>query len=190
MSSPQVNTNPKSDQTNTNSTQTTQQITWETILKSPRIERQYVDFALSHINDAPKMPVEFVYNQLITEIKIFPPTSVAVSGVGGVIGAVLALKYAREGVKYFITTQEVLDADEKSPLHLSKYTLERLSEIYHGAEVIVVKLNEFEKIKLLLQYGGIYISGLPYELTIQISQLAGFGRLWHFSPVQRKFYVF
>jgi len=165
-------------------------MSWETLLKTPKIERQHIDFALSHINDAPKMPVEFVYNQLITDIKFFPPTSITVSGVGGVIGSVLALKYAREGVKYFITTQEVLDADEKSPLYLSKYTLERLSEIYHGAEVIVLKLNEFEKIKLLLQYGGIYISGLPYELVIQISQLAGFGRLWHFSPIQRKFYVF
>ena len=186
---PQVKSNPNStNQTNASSTQQT--LSWEVILKSPRIEKQHIDFALSHINDAPKMPVEFVYNQLITDIKFFPPTSITVSGVGGVIGSVLALKYAREGVKYFITTQEVLDADEKSPLYLSKYTLERLSEIYHGAEVIVLKLNEFEKIKLLLQYGGIYISGLPYELVIQISQLAGFGRLWHFSPIQRKFYVF
>jgi len=186
MSSPQVKSNPNS----TNQTNASQALSWEVILKSPRIEKQHIDFALSNINDAPKMPVEFVYNRLITDIKFFPPTSIAVSGVGGVIGSVLALKYAREGVKYFITTQEVLDADEKSPLYLSKYTLERLSEIYHGAEVIVLKLNEFEKIKLLLQQGGIYISGLPYEVAVQIAQLAGFGRLWHFSNISRKFYVF
>jgi len=184
MSTPQVKTkSPSSNQPNTNST-----LTWETILKSPRIEKQHIDFAIAHLNDTPQMPVEFVYNQLVTDIKIFPPASVAVSGAGGVIGAILALRHSIS-LKYFVTTQEVLDADEKSPLFLAKYALERLSKTL-DAEVVILKLNEFEKIKLLLQQGGIYISGLPYEVTIQIAQLAGFGRLWHFSPIQRKFYVF
>jgi hypothetical protein len=83
----------------------------------------------------------------------------------------------------------VLDADEKSQLYLSRYALERLSKIYQS-EVITLKLGEFETIKLLLQQGGIYISGLPYELVIQISQLAGFGKLWHYSPIHKKFFVF
>ncbi|ALG97063.1 hypothetical protein [Sulfolobus monocaudavirus SMV4] len=181
--SPQVKSNPKSNQTNTNST-----LTWDTILRSPRIEKQHVDFAINNLETAPQLPVEFVYSQVATDVKISPPTSVAISGVGGVIGAILVLRHTTT-VKYFVTTQEVLDSDEKSPLYLSKYTLERLSKII-DAEVVVLKLNEFDKIKLLLKEGGVYISGLPYELVVQLSQLAGFGRLWHFSNISRKFYVF
>ncbi len=56
--------------------------------------------------------------------------------------------------------------------------------------MITIDLGEFEKIKMLLSYGGIYVSGLPYELVVEIAQLAGFGRLWHFSNISRKFYVF
>jgi len=192
MSSPQVKSNPKSNQTNTNSTQVTSTqatLSWESILRSPKIERQHIDFALSHIDDAPQIPVEFVYNQLVTDVKISSPASVAVSGVGGVIGAILVLRHTMS-LKYFITTKEVLGANEKSPLFLAKYALELLSKKYNDIEVITIELNEFEKIKLLLQYGGVYISGLPYEITIQVAQLAGFGRLWHFSPVQQKFFVF
>ena len=192
MSSPQVKSNPQPQvKTNPNSTNQTNasQITWETILRSPRIEKQHIDFAITYLQNAPSLPVEFVYSQFATDVKISSPTSVAISGVGGVIGAVLVLRHT-ETVRYFVTTQEVINADEKSPLYLSKYALERLSQIYQSAEVIILKLNEFEKIKLLLQQGGIYISGLPYELTVQIAQLAGFGRLWHFSPVQQKFFVF
>lgn len=181
---PQVKSNPNS----TNQT-TSQTLSWEVILKSPRIEKQHVDFALSHINDVPQMPVEFVYNQLVTDIKISPPASIAISGAGGIIGAILVLRHTIS-LKYFITTKEVLSADEKSPLFLAKYALELLSKKYNDTEVITIELNEFEKIKLLLSHGGIYISGLPYEITVQVSQLAGFGRLWHFSPVKQKFYVF
>jgi len=183
MSSPhQVNSN-------TNQTNSTQ-ITWETILRSPRIEKQHIDFAMSHIEDAPQLPYEFVYDQF-AGVKVSPPTAIAISGVGGIIGAVLVLKHSTniKYIKYFVTTEDVINSSEGSPLFLAKYALERLSKTI-DAEVIVLKLNEFEKIKLLLQYGGIYISGLPYELVIQISQLAGFGRLWHFSSFQRKFYVF
>ena len=186
MSTPQVKTkSPSSNQPNTNST-----LTWETILKSPRIEKQHIDFAIAHLDTAPVIPYEFVYSQLdiASDVKVSPPNTIAVSGIGGVIGSILALRHTR-AVKYFVTTQEVLNSNEKSPLYLSKYALERLSEII-DAEVITLKLNEFEKIKLLLKEGGIYISGLPYELTVQISQLSGFGRLWHFSPLQQKFYVF
>ena len=191
MSSPQVspqvktNTNPQAKTNSTNSTQ----ITWETILRSPRIEKQHIDFAMSHIEDAPQVPVEFVYAQFGMDVKISYPHSVAISGIGGIIGAILSIKHTDE-ISYFVTTEEVLNATENSPLFLAKYSLEKLSKIYQSAEVVILKLNEFEKIKLLLQHGGIYISGLPYELTIQVAQLAGFGRLWHFSPVKQKFYVF
>ena len=98
------------------------------------------------------------------------------------------MKYAKGNIR-FITTKEIINADEKSPLFLAKYALELLKKKYN-AQIITIELDEFEKMKLLLQDGGIYISGLPYEITIQIAQLAGFGRLWHYSPIQRKFYVF
>jgi hypothetical protein len=184
MSSPQVNTNPKSDQTNTNST-----LTWEEILRATRIDKQHIDFAITHIDTAPVIPYEFIYNQFASDVKVFHPASIAVSGTGGVIGSVLALRHAR-AVKYFITTQEVLNSNEKSPLFLAKYALELLSKKYSDVEVITLELNEFEKIKMLLSYGGIYVSGLPYEITIEIAQLSGFGRLWHYSPINKKFYVF
>ena len=192
MSSPQVKSNPQPQvKTNPNSTNQTNasQITWETILRSPRIEKQHVDFAINNAEQAPQVPVEFVYNKLVTDTKIFSPASVAVSGAGGIIGAILVLRHTIS-LKYFITTKEVLNADEKSPLYLSRYALELLSKKYSDTEVITIDLGEFEKIKMLLSYGGIYVSGLPYELTVQIAQLAGFGRLWHFSPMQRKFFVF
>jgi hypothetical protein len=135
------------------------------------------------------MPVEFVYNQLVTDIKIFPPTSIAVSGVGGVIGAVLAFRHAIN-IRYLITTKEVLNSDEKSPLFLARYAIESLEKKYRDAQIITIDLGEFEKIKILLSQGGVYVSGLPYEIAIEIAQLAGFGRLWHFSNINRKFYVF
>ncbi len=182
MSSPQPQVNTKTNSTN-------QTMSWETLLKTPRIEKQHIDFAIAHIDDAPQLPVEFVYSQVATDVKISPPTSVAISGVGGVIGAILVLRYTTD-IKYFITTKEVLNADEKTPLYLSRHALELLSKRYDSTEVITIELNEFEKIKLLLKQGGIYISGLPYEITIQFAQLAGFGRLWHFSNISRKFYVF
>jgi len=163
-------------------------MSWETILKTSRIERQHIEYAISHSEDAPMLPYEFVYSQVDSNMKIFPPTSIAISGVGGVIGAILAMKYAKGNIR-FITTKEVINADEKSPLFLSNYALELLKKKYN-AQVITLELNEFEKIKLLLSQGGVYISGLPYEITIQFAQLAGFGRLWHYSPIQRKFYVF
>ena len=186
-SQPQVKSNSnksnsKSDQTNTN-------LTWEEILRATRIDKQHIDFAIAHIDTAPVIPYEFIYNQFASDVKVFHPASIAVSGTGGVIGSVLALRHAR-AVKYFVTTQEVLNSNEKSPLFLAKYALELLSKKYSDVEVITIELNDFEKIKLLLSQGGIYVSGLPYELTIQVSQLAGFGRLWHFSPVHRKFFVF
>ena len=186
-SQPQVKSNSnksnsKSDQTNTN-------LTWEEILRATRIDKQHIDFAIAHIDTAPVIPYEFIYNQFASDVKVFHPASIAVSGTGGVIGSVLALRHAR-AVKYFVTTQEVLNSNEKSPLFLAKYALELLSKKYSDVEVITIELNDFEKIKLLLSYGGIYISGLPYEITILISQLAGFGRLWHFSNISRKFYVF
>ena len=184
---PQVKSNPNStNQTNASSTQQT--LSWEVILKSPRIEKQHIDFAIAHIDDAPKMPIEFIYSQVATDVKISYPHSVAISGVGGVIGAILSIKYTND-ISYFVTTEEVINATENSPLFLARYSLEKLSKIYQS-EVIILKLNEFEKIKLLLKNGGIYISGLPYELVVQLSQLAGFGRLWHYSSIQRKFYVF
>jgi len=183
MSSPQVKSNTKSNQTNTNST-----LTWDDILKTPRITKEHVEYAINNADQAPLLPYEFVYSKIATDVRISFPTSIAISGIGGVIGAILVLRYSKE-VRYFITTQEVLNADEKSPLFLAKYILELLEKRYN-AEVTVIELNKFETIKLLLSYGGIYISGLPYEVTIQVSQMAGFGRLWHFSPLQRKFFVF
>ncbi|MFP3234806.1 MAG: hypothetical protein RXR08_14580 [Sulfolobaceae archaeon] len=185
-SQPQVKTN--NTQVKSNPSSTTAQITWETILRTPRIEKQHIEYAINNADQAPLLPYEFVYSSIATDVKITPPTTIAVSGTGGVIGAILVLRYA----KYlnFITTKEVINADEKSPLFLAKYALELLSKKYNDTEVVTIELNEFEKIKLLLQHGGIYISGLPYELTIQISQLSGFGRLWHYSPLQRKFFVF
>jgi len=188
MSSPQVKSNPQPQvKTNPNSTNASQALSWEAILRSPRIEKQHLDFTIDHIETAPQLPYGFVYDQF-AGVKVSPPTAIAISGVGGIIGAVLVLKHSTN-IKYFVTTEDVINSSESSPLFLAKYALERLSKTI-DAEVIVLKLNEFEKIKLLLQYGGIYISGLPYELVIQISQLAGFGRLWHYSPIQRKFYVF
>jgi len=135
------------------------------------------------------LPYEFVYNQFASDVKITPPTTIAVSGIGGVIGAILVLRYVTNKYFNFITTKEVINADEKSQLYLARYALEELKKKYNS-QVITIELNEFEKIKLLLQNGGIYISGLPYEITIQMAQLAGFGRLWHYSSIQRKFYVF
>jgi len=184
MSTPQVRTDPKSNQANTSS-----QLSWEEILKTTRITKEHIEYAIGHIKEAPAIPYEFVYSKVATDVKISFPTSIAISGVGGVIGAILALRHTTN-IKYFITTEDVINASESSPLFLTKYSLERLGKIYQSTEVITLKLNEFDKIKLLLQHGGIYISGLPYEIVVQISQLAGFGRLWHFSPVQRKFYVF
>ena len=178
---------PHQVKSNTNQTNSTA-LSWEAILKSPRIEKQHLDFTIDHIETAPQLPYGFVYDQF-AGVKVSPPTAIAISGVGGIIGAVLVLKHSTKNIKYFVTTEDVINSSESSPLFLAKYALERLSKTI-DAEVIVLKLNEFEKIKLLLQYGGIYVSGLPYELVIQISQLAGFGRLWHFSPLQRKFYVF
>ncbi len=75
-------------------------------------------------------------------------------------------------------------------MYLPRYALDLLSKKYNDIEVITLELNEFEKIKMLLSYGGIYVSGLPYEITIEIAQLSGFGRLWHYSPINKKFYVF
>ncbi len=182
MSSPQPQVNTKTNSTN-------QTMSWEALLKTPRIERQHIEYAISHSEDAPMLPFEFVYRQIDSDIKIYSPTSIAVSGSGGIIGAILAMKYAKGNIR-FITTKEVISADEKSPLFLSKYALELLKKKYSDVEVITLELNEFEKIKLLLQRGGIYVSGLPYELVVQIAQLSGFGRLWHYSSMQRKFYVF
>ena len=165
-----------------------QTISWESLLSSNKIEIKHIDFAINNAEQAPVIPYEFVYSQFASGVKISPPTTIAISGVGGVIGAILVLRHTG-GVKYFITTKEVLDADEKSQLYLSRYALERLSKIYQS-EVITLKLGEFETIKLLLQQGGIYISGLPYEIVIQIAQLAGFGKLWHYSPIHKKFFIF
>ena len=164
----------------------TQTLNWDSILSSNKIEIKHIDFAINNIDSAPKLPYEFVYKQFSD--KIYYPEAIAISGAGGVIGAILSTKYA-DNVSNFITTEDVINAVQSSPLFLAKYALDRLSKIYQS-EIITLKLGEFDKIKLLLQQGGIYISGLPYELVIQISQLAGFGKLWHFSNIQRKFYVF
>ena len=189
MSSPQVNPQVKTN-TNTNQTNSTQiSWSWDTILRTPKIEKEHVDFVINNAEQAPQAPVEFVYNQLVTDVKISPPSSVAISGAGGIVGAILVLRRTMS-LKYFITTKEVLSADQKSPLFLARYALELLSKKYDNTQVITIELNEFEKIKLLLKQGGVYISGLPYELVVQLGQLAGFGRLWHYSPIQRKFYVF
>jgi hypothetical protein len=165
----------------------TQTLNWEDILNTSKIEIKHIDFAINNINTAPSLPYESVYKAFTD--KIYYPKAIAVSGAGGVIGAILSLKYASSPSIIFITTEDVINASQGSPLFLAKYSLEKLSKIYQS-EVITLKLGEFDKIKLLLQQGGIYISGLPYELVIQISQLAGFGKLWHFSNIQRKFYVF
>jgi hypothetical protein len=187
MSSPQ----PQVKQTNSNqvNNNSSTQVSWETILKTPRIERQHIEYAISHSEEAPIMPFEFIYSKVVSDMKIFPPTSIAISGTGGVIGAILAMKYAKGNIR-FITTKEVINADEKSPLFLPKYALELLKKKHNDAQIITIDLGEFEKIKLLLSQGGIYISGLPYEIIVEVAQLAGFGRLWHFSPIQRKFFVF
>jgi len=184
MSSPQVNT--KTNSTNQTNSST---LSWETLLKTPRIERQHIEYAISHSDDAPILPFEFIYSKVVSDMKISPPTSIAVSGTGGIIGAVLAMKYAKGNIR-FITTKEVINADEKTPLYLSRYALELLKKKYNDTQIITIDLGEFEKIKLLLSEGGIYVSGLPYEITIEICQLAGFGRIWHFSNISRKFYVF
>ena len=160
---------------------------WESLLKTSKIETHVLDFAIDNINTAPSLPYEFVYKAYTD--RIYYPKAIAISGAGGVIGAILSTKYA-DNVSYFITTEDVVNAPQSSPLFLAKYALDRLSKIYQSAEVIALRVNEFDKIKTLLREGGIYISGLPYELVIQISQLAGFGKLWHFSNIQRKFYVF
>ena len=165
-----------------------QTLNWESLLKINKIEPKHVDFAINNAEQAPVIPYEFVYSQFASDVKISLPTTIAISGIGGIIGAILVLRYSG-AVKYFITTKEVINADEKSPLYLSKYALELLKEKYN-AQVELIELNEFEKIKLLLRQGGIYISGLPYEVVIQLSQLAGFGKLWHYSPIHKKFYVF
>jgi hypothetical protein len=182
MSSPQVKSN--NPQVKSNSS-----LSWETILKSPRITKEHVEYAINNADQAPLLPYEFVYSSIATDVKIIPPTTIAISGTGGVIGAILVLRYANTKYLNFVTTKEVVNASEESPLYLSKYALELLKKRYN-AQTITIELNEFEKIKLLLSQGGIYISGLPYEITIQFAQLAGFGRLWHFSNINRKFYVF
>jgi hypothetical protein len=162
------------------------QINWESLLNTSKIEIKHIDFAINNINTAPTLPYEFVYKQFSD--KIYYPKAIAISGAGGVIGAILSTKYA--DLSYFITTEDVINASQNSPLFLAKYALDKLSKIYPIAEVIVLRLNDFDKIKMLLKTGGVYISGLPYELIIQIAQLAGFGKLWHFSNIHKKFYVF
>jgi len=191
MSSPHPQVKSNTNRTNTNSTQATQ-ITWDIILRSPRIAKEHVEYAINNADQAPLLPYEFVYSKVATDVKITPPTTIAVSGTGGVIGAILVLRYVAN-IKYFnfITTKEVLNAnDDKSPLYLSRYALELLKKKYNDAQIITIDLGEFEKIKILLSQGGIYISGLPYEIIVEVAQLAGFGRLWHFSPIHQKFYVF
>ena len=160
---------------------------WESLLKINKIEPKHVDFAIDNIDTAPSLPYESVYKSFSD--RVYYPKAIAISGAGGVIGAILSTKYA-DNVLYFITTEDVVNAPQSSPLFLAKYALEKLSKIYQSAEVITLRVNEFEKIKTLLREGGIYISGLPYEITIQIAQLAGFGKLWHFSNIHKKFYVF
>ena len=160
---------------------------WNDLLNLKQIDTNAIDFALSHLDQAPVMNVVTVYSQF--NVKPRPPSSFAVSGAGGVIGAMLALRHAKE-VRYFITTEEVVKADSKSPLYVARYALEKLKAIYQNAEVVTIKLGEFDKIKAILSSGGVYVSGLPYEIAIQLAQLAGFGKLWHFSPVHKVFYVF
>mgnify|MGYP001770689762 CR=1 FL=1 len=160
---------------------------WSDLLSLKQVDVNAVDYAISHIDEAPKFPAITVYSQF--NVKPKPPATIAVSGAGGVIGALLALKHT-DNVKYFLTTEEVLKANDKSPLYLAKYAIEKLKSIYPSAEVVTLKLGEFDKIKAILSSGGVYVSGLPYEVVIQISQLAGFGKLWHFAPLQKVFYVF
>jgi hypothetical protein len=162
------------------------QINWETLLNINKIEVQHIDFAINSINTAPLVPYEFVYKQFSD--KVYYPEAIAISGAGGVIGAILSTKYTNN-ISYFITTEDVIKASQNSPLFLAKYALEKLSKIYPNAEVIILRINDFNKIKMLLK-GGIYISGLPYEIVVQLAQLAGFGKLWHYSPIHKKFYVF
>jgi len=160
---------------------------WESLLKTSKIEINVLDFAIDNINTAPSLPYEFVYKAYTD--RIYYPKAIAISGAGGVIGAILSTKYS-DNISYFITTEDIINASQNSPLFLAKYALEKLSKTYPNAEVIALGLNEFDKIKTLLREGGIYISGLPYEIVIQLSQLAGFGKLWHFSNIHKKFYIF
>ncbi|AON96445.1 structural protein [Acidianus two-tailed virus 2] len=169
------------------------QAMWEKILApGSRITKDFVDFAIDNLESAPDVPYEFMYSEFSPASKIYQPTTIAVSGVGGIIGALLALKRALQygGPKYYVTTEEVIKAsDPKSPLYLANYALNRLLQVY-PAQVVTIKPDDFDKIKTLLSSGGVYISGLPNETLIPISQLSGFGRIWHYSPIQKKFFVF
>jgi len=167
-------------------TQNQTQTSWESLLSSNKIEIKHIDFAINNIDSAPKLPYEFIYKQFSD--KIYYPEAIAISGAGGVIGAILSTKYANN-ISNFITTEDVINATQNSPLFLAKYALDNLSKIYPNAEVIILRLNDFNKIKILLK-GGIYISGLPYEIVVQLAQLAGFGKLWHYSPIHKKFFIF
>ena len=160
---------------------------WSDLLNLRQIDKQAIDFAIDHLSEAPKFSAVVVYSQF--NVRARPPSTIAISGAGGIIGALLALKHTND-VKYFLTTEEVLSSNEKSPLYLAKYAIEKLKMIYPNTEVVTLKLGEFDKIKAILSSGGVYVSGLPYEVVIQISQLAGFGKLWHFAPLQKVFYVF
>ena len=114
-------------QVKSNTTNSIQQVlSWETILRSPRITKEHVEYAINNIDQAPLLPHEFVYSQVATDVKISYPHSIAISGVGGIIGAVLSIKYTND-ISYFVTTEEVINATENSPLFLARYSLETVS---------------------------------------------------------------
>lgn len=66
-------------------------LSWEEILRTNRIETRHIDWAINNIDSAPVVPYEFVYKDFSS--KVYRPVSISVSGVGGVIGALLALKH-------------------------------------------------------------------------------------------------
>ncbi len=158
--------------------------TWADVLSAQRISKEHVDFALAFIDQAPRLE----YTVISPAAKVYPPRAIAVSGVNAIIASVLATRHS-DVVSYIITTDEVLNAHDGSPLYLANYAARRLAEKFN-AELLTLHVGEYDKLKTLLSAGGIFVSGLPYELAIFISQLAGFGKIWHYSPTHRKFLVF
>jgi hypothetical protein len=154
------------------------------ILKKRSLTPEDVDIVLR--SGIPKVPIIHVTREIYSNIA--PLTTIAVGGPGGAVGALFALSYANP-LKYVITTKDVLSG--KIPV--SKKVLDYITANYN-IQVINLDALDYKQLintfLVLLRTGGIYVSGLPTLYLILLSQLAGFGKLWHFDNEKELFYVF
>ncbi len=155
------------------------------VLRKRNLTPEDVDIVLSKI-PLPKVPMIHVTREIYPNIS--PLATLAVGGPGGAIGALFALSYATP--KYIITTKDVLSGK----IAVSKKVLDYMVENYNVQVINLDALTDYKQLintfLTLLRAGGIYVSGLPTIYLILLSQLAGFGKLWHFDNENELFYVF